>query len=77
MTYELHIRRGRLINDDPQRRCYNGAYFASHVEWEPWELWLKDMTYEKLEDAEQAARLFCRDDQQVKAVLRTNQGKTV
>ena len=67
-VYELHIRRGRLINDDPQRRCYNGAYFASHIEWEPWELWLKNDHYESLEHAERVARLFSREDQQLKAV---------
>ena len=36
MTYTIHIRRGRLVIDDPQRRCYNGCYFASHMEWSDW-----------------------------------------
>jgi hypothetical protein len=37
MPYELLIRRGVLINDDPQYRCYNGCYYKSHVEWSEWE----------------------------------------
>lgn len=68
MSYELHIRRGTLINTDPQRRCYNGAYFSAHMEWSAWELWIRDFTFDTLEKAEYTAKLFCRDDQQVKAV---------
>lgn len=68
MTYELHIRRGQLVNTDPQRRCYNGAHFSYRIDWEPWELWMKNYTFDSLEKAEAAAKLFCREDQQVKAV---------
>ena len=68
MTYELHIRRGTLVNTDPQRRCYWGAHASSHVDWEPWELWIGDYTFATLEKAEHAAKLFCREDQQVRAV---------
>ena len=68
MTYELHIQRGQLVNTDPQKRCYWGAYASSRIDWEPWELWIKDFTFDTLEKAEHAAKLFCREDQQVKAV---------
>ena len=66
--WTLLIRRGRVVIDDPQRRCYNGAFFKSHIEWEPWELWLKDNFYKTKEDADQAARLFCRENQEVRAM---------
>jgi hypothetical protein len=68
MTYELHIRRGALVNTDPQRRCYYGAYFSSRMDWSPWELWIRDYTFDTLEKAAFTAKLFCREDQQVKAV---------
>mgnify|MGYP000721130010 CR=1 FL=1 len=68
--YELHIRRGYLVNTDPQRRCYNGCHASSRIEWGSWELWLKDFTFDSLEKAEHAAKLFCRENQQVKAVER-------
>jgi hypothetical protein len=67
MTHEVHIRRGDLINDDPQRRCYNGCYFASHMEWGPWERW---MDYPSAESAELAVKLFARDTQQLKVVAK-------
>jgi hypothetical protein len=38
------------------------------MEWSPWELWIKDFTFDTLEKAEYTAKLFCREDQQVKAV---------
>ena len=68
MSYTLHIRRGVTINDDPLRRCYNGAYFKSHVEWSEWELWIKDYTFETYDKAEHTASLFRREDQQIKVV---------
>jgi len=64
-THEVHIRRGTLINDDPQNRCYNGCYFKSHMEWSDWEHWM-DMP--SLEHAKRAARIFAREDQQLKVV---------
>ena len=66
MTISLHIRRGVLINDDPQRRCYDGYYIKSHIEREPWEFW---MDYPTFQHAERAARLFARDTQQLKVVV--------
>lgn len=44
--YAIYRRNKVFVNDDPQRRCYNGCYFRSHYEWGPWERlestkWLK------------------------------------
>lgn len=66
--YTLFIRRGRLVNDDPQRRCYNGAYAKHHMEWSPWELWIKDYFFDSKEKAEHNASLFKRGDLQFKIV---------
>ena len=35
---QIHIemRSRRLINTDPQRRCYNGCHFKSELIWTPW-----------------------------------------
>jgi hypothetical protein len=66
--YELHIRRGQLINDDFQKRCYDGVYYKSHIEWSPWEKWFKDWPFNDKKKAEEMAKLFCRENQQVKAV---------
>ena len=64
-THEVHIRRGVLINDDPQKRCYDGCYFKSHVKWSEWEHW---MDFPSKEHADRAARIFARDTQQLKVV---------
>jgi hypothetical protein len=61
--YRVWIRRGRLINDDPQKRCYNGCYFASHIEWDAWEHW---EDYPSLDQAERARRQFSREDQELR-----------
>jgi hypothetical protein len=66
-THELHIQRGVLINDDPQRRCYDGCYFKSHIEWDEWEHW---MDYPSEEHADHAARLFSREGQRFKVVVK-------
>lgn len=68
MKYTIHIRRGKLVIDDPQRRCYNGCYFASHMEWSDWEQWFQNDFYPTREAAEYTAKLFERDDQQFKVV---------
>ncbi len=31
------FRSRRLVNTDPQRRCYNGAHFSSKLIWTNWE----------------------------------------
>lgn len=69
MGYEVHIRRGELINDDPQKRCYNGCFAKSHIEWSEWGHW---MDYPDKESAELSARLFARGNQQLKAVKNEN-----
>jgi len=66
MSYDLYIRRGVLVNTDPQRRCYNGCHFSSRVDWSEWERWLGD--YPTLEQAEYAAKLFSRENLQFKVV---------
>lgn len=33
----LFYRSIRVINDDPQRRCYNGCHFSTKEEWSDWE----------------------------------------
>lgn len=38
----------RLINTDPQRRCYNGAHFSSELVWTNWE----EFCYTTMERAE-------------------------
>jgi hypothetical protein len=68
MKYTLYIRRGQLINDDPQKRCYNGCYFKSHMEWSDWELWIRDYFFSTKESAEYNASLFVRENQQFKVV---------
>lgn len=69
--YEVHIRRGVLINDDPLSRCYNGCFYNFHVEWAEWEYW---MDYPDLESAGRACRIFARGNQQLKVVV--NEGTT-
>ena len=71
--YVIYIRRGVTINTDPQRRCYNGCHFSSETHWEPWELWLKEMTFQTYEKAEHSASLFRRENQQLKAVKKGEQ----
>jgi hypothetical protein len=68
MSYTLYIRRGTIINTDPQRRCYYGAHASSRTDWSPWELWIKDYFFPTKESADHAASLFCREDQQLKAM---------
>jgi hypothetical protein len=36
-TVEIHTRQKVLVNLDPQKRCYNGAYANAKYEWGPWE----------------------------------------
>ncbi len=66
MSFALLIRRGVVVNTDPQRRCYHGAHFSSRTDWSEWERWLGG--YPTRESAEHAASLFEREDQQFKVV---------
>lgn len=70
-THEVHIRRGIFVNDDPQRRCYNGCWYKSHWEWGEWEHW-QDCINE--EYAKRIVRLFKREDQQMKVVRKVAAG---
>lgn len=36
--FEIHRRDQRLINTDPQRRCYNGCHAKSELVWTGWEV---------------------------------------
>lgn len=47
---ELRMRKKRLINTDPQRRCYNGCHFSSKLVWTPWEVFDSNVKPEKVED---------------------------
>lgn len=39
MTQQVLYTRSRVfVFDDPQRRCYNGAFGAHHYEWSAWEV---------------------------------------
>lgn len=69
MTIELHVRRGTFVNDDPQRRCYNGCYKAYHYEWTKWEKWFLSSDYETVEQAELDKKMFGRADLQFKVVI--------
>lgn len=43
----IMCRERREVNTDPQRRCYNGAYFSSEVRWSNWSV-LEYTTPEKV-----------------------------
>ena len=50
-TVSIEQRKRLLINTDPQRRCYNGAYASSELVWTPWEHFVTESTtvvHEKL-----------------------------
>jgi hypothetical protein len=38
-SHQLLRRTLVFVWDDPQRRCYNGAFGAHHFEWSPWGQW--------------------------------------
>lgn len=63
MSYIVQIRSGKIVNTDPQRRCYNGCHASSRTDWENWRHWDEVPT---LEDAERHVRLFQRDNQQLR-----------
>lgn len=44
----IYVRGRTLVNHDPLRRCYNGAYFDARWEWTGWEV-LDRTTPEKAE----------------------------
>lgn len=46
---DIERRNRRLVNTDPQRRCYNGCHFSSELQWTAWEVLDYDVPPEKLE----------------------------
>lgn len=34
VNIEFRVR--RLVNTDPQRRCYNGCHYSSELQWTDW-----------------------------------------
>ena len=36
MKFTVWFRRKVEINTDPQKRCYDGCYFSSKMEWTKW-----------------------------------------
>ena len=36
-TYNIKSRHKKLINTDPQRRCYNGCHYSYEIVWTEWE----------------------------------------
>ena len=65
VAYWVYIRRGNLVNTDPQKRCYDGCHFSYRIDWDEWKPW---MEYPTREHAEKAVPLFSRDTQQLKVV---------
>lgn len=49
-TFNIERRSRRLVNTDPQRRCYNGAHFSSELVWDQWEVLNFDVSSETVED---------------------------
>lgn len=48
-TYRILMRNRRLVNTDPQRRCYDGCHFSSELVWMPWEILESEVPEEKIE----------------------------
>lgn len=48
--FKLLTRSRKLVNTDPQRRCYDGCNFSEELQWTAWE------TLDRLETQEQADR---------------------
>ena len=34
----IETRQQLEVNNDPQRRCYNGCHFSTELVWTPWEV---------------------------------------
>lgn len=46
---KIECRSQRLINTDPQRRCYNGCHAKSELVWTPWEVLESGIASERIE----------------------------
>ena len=60
MSLVIQKRYLKLINTDPQRRCYNGAHFSSELVWTEWED-LESMKYLKPDTDPQDRLRFWRE----------------
>lgn len=49
MMYNIVCRSRRLINTDPQRRCYNGCNFSEELIWSSWEILEYKLPEDKIE----------------------------
>lgn len=45
----IECRTRRVVNTDPQRRCYNGAHAKSELMWSTWEV-LEYVNLEKVDE---------------------------
>ena len=43
----LYKKACRVVNTDPQRRCYNGCLFSSEIVWGEWEVLQHDVPPEQ------------------------------
>ena len=48
-TFKIETRRQRLVNTDPQRRCYNGCHARSELQWDAWDWLALDIPEDKVE----------------------------
>lgn len=61
--FKIFLRTKRIINTDPQRRCYNGRNFSERIEYGEWEFFQE---WEGREFTERVAAGLRRDTQEVK-----------
>lgn len=54
---KLQQRHKRLVNTDPQRRCYDGCHYSSELRWDEWET----LDYNVKEGREKEVLKFWRD----------------
>jgi hypothetical protein len=47
--FTIEKRRAREVNNDPQRRCYNGCHFSTEIVWSGWEMLVCAVPAEKVE----------------------------
>lgn len=57
--YVVEFRKLKIENTDPQRRCYNGCNFSERVYWSEWDDLL---SYDTIEDAEESADVFSKNN---------------
>lgn len=54
MRVTIEHRSRRLINTDPQRRCYNGCNYSEALVWSEW----KDLEYPQEEHLEERLKFW-------------------